>query len=429
MYRWLARLAFVAAAGAVVVLLAVAGVRSVVLAAIGAAGVAVGLAAGWWFLVHRGLRRWLAGVLALAAPATVAILYVRAGLLWTVLASAALWSVAGAAGRAALSRSGGGPIEYETPPPRHPFLIMNPRSGGGKVDRFGLADRARALGAEVVLLDGPGTVDVAAVARRAASAGADLLGVAGGDGTQAAVAAVAAEHGIPFLVISAGTRNHFAMDLGLDREDPSRCLDALTDGVELRTDLGLVGDRTFVNNASFGVYASVVRSPSYRDDKMATSLDLLPDLLAGDREPRLRLQAGRTLVAGPQAVLVSNNPYDADDVTGFGRRDRLDAGVLGVLAVTITRAADAASLLRGRRSNVVTFVTAREVTVDSDAPSIPVGVDGETVSMPTPVRCTIQPGALRVRVPRHRPGARPRRPAMDWAELGRLAMSTGRSAR
>src|SRR6266508_5164343 len=266
MYRWLARLAFVAAAGAVVVLLAVAGVRSVVLAAIGAAGVAVGLAAGWWFLVHRGLRRWLAGVLALAAPATVAILYVRAGLLWTVLASAALWSVAGAAGRAALSRSGGGPTEYETPPPRHPFLIMNPRSGGGKVDRFGLADRARARGAEVVLLDGPGTVDVAAVARRAASAGADLLGVAGGDGTQAAVAAVAAERGIPFLVISAGTRNHFAMDLGLDREDPSRCLDALTDGVELRTALGQVGDRTFVNNASFGVYASVVRSPSYRDD-------------------------------------------------------------------------------------------------------------------------------------------------------------------
>ena len=86
--------------------------------------------------------------------------------------------------------------------------------------------------------------------------GADLLGVAGGDGTQALVAGIAAEHDLPFLVISAGTRNHFAMDLGLDRDRPDAGLDALTDGVELRLDLGLIGGRTFVNNASFGAYAA-----------------------------------------------------------------------------------------------------------------------------------------------------------------------------
>ena len=149
---------------------------------------------------------------------------------------------------------------------------MNPRSGGGKVDRFGLADRARALGAEVALLQG--TVDVALLARQALRDGADLLGVAGGDGTQALVAGIAAEHGVPFMVITAGTRNHFALDLGLDRDDPATCLEALTDGVELRVDLGLVGDRTFVNNASFGAYAAVVQSPAYRDDKTATTLDL-----------------------------------------------------------------------------------------------------------------------------------------------------------
>jgi diacylglycerol kinase family enzyme len=129
-------------------------------------------------------------------------------------------------------------------------------------------------------------VDVAALTRTAVADGADLLGVAGGDGTQALVAAVAAEHGIPLLVISAGTRNHFALDLGLDREDPSRCLDALRDGVELRVDLGVIGGRPFVNNASFGAYAAVVQSPAYRDDKAHTTAEMLPDLLVGHRGRR-----------------------------------------------------------------------------------------------------------------------------------------------
>src|SRR5262249_55648475 len=113
------------------------------------------------------------------------------------------------------------------PPPRRPYVIMNPRSGGGKVIQHGLPEKAESLGAEVALLEGPGTVDVADLARRAVEHGADLLGVAAGDGTQALVAAVAADSGVPLLVISAGTRNHFALDLGLDREDPVRCLDAL----------------------------------------------------------------------------------------------------------------------------------------------------------------------------------------------------------
>ncbi len=428
MQRWLARLAFGAVAAAIVVLLAVAGIRSIALVLVGAAGVAVALVCVWWFLTRRGVLRWLAAALAIAAPAVVAVSSVRSGLLWLVLLCAALLLVAGVAGTAALARGRepGGPVEHETPPPRRPYLIMNPRSGGGKVERFGLADKARALGAEVVLLEGPGPVDVEALARKAVAGGADLLGVAGGDGTQAIVAAVAAEHGVPFMVISAGTRNHFAMDLGLDRVDPATCLDALSDGVEVHIDLGRIGDRTFVNNASFGAYAAIVQSPAYRDDKTATTLDMLPDLLVGQRGPRLRMQAGDTVVTGPQAVLVSNNPYAASDIAGLGQRDRLDTGVLGVLAVTVSGAADAASLLGGRRSKVVTLATAPEVIVDADAPTIPVGVDGEALSMPTPVRCGIRPGALRVRVPRHRPGVRASRPAMDWTRLRRLAWSTGR---
>ena len=272
-------------------------------------------------------------------------------------------------------------------------------------------------------------MDVGELARTAVANGADLLGVAGGDGTQALVAGIAAEHDVPLLVISAGTRNHFALDLGLDREDPSRCLDALGDGVELRIDLGVIAGRPFVNNASFGAYAAIVQSPAYRDDKTGTTLDQLPGLLAGQQGPRLVARADNVTVDGPQAVLVSNNQYGMGDIAGLGRRARLDRGTLGMFAVTVSSAAQAAGLLRGRRARGLTSLVGREVVVDADAAQIPVGVDGEALLLDTPVRCTVQPAALRVRVPRDRPGVPDPKPVMDWKRLRQMALTgpgTGR---
>ena len=429
--RWLARLAFAAALAAAVVLLLAGGLKSVTALLLGIAGLAIVCAAAWWFLARRGIGRWLAAALLVAAPVAVIVVYVAAGLLWEIVLSVVLAVAAVAAGRAALS---GGqppakPREDVAVPQRQPFVIMNPRSGGGKVAKFGLAGKAAGLGAEVALLEGPGVVDVAALARQAVDAGADLLGVAGGDGTQALVAGIAAGRDIPMMVISAGTRNHFALDLGLDRDDPATSLDALTDGVELRIDLGLIGGRTFVNNASFGAYAQVVQSPAYRDDKSGTALAMLPDLLTGHQGAHLVVQVdGQVILDGPQAVLVSNNPYETGDIAGLGRRARLDQGVLGVVGVKIENAAQAAGLLRkAQRSRSVTMFTAREVVIDADQPQIPVGIDGESVLMPTPVRCTIQPLALRVRVPRTRPGVPEPRPAMDWTRLGHQALTFTRS--
>jgi diacylglycerol kinase family enzyme len=314
--------------------------------------------------------------------------------------------------------------EQQTPPPRRPFVIMNPRSGGGKVGRFGLDAKATAAGVQVALLEGPGQVDVAALARQGVADGADLLGVAGGDGTQALVAGIAAEHRLPFLVISAGTRNHFALDLGLDRERPDLGLDALSDGVELCVDLGLIGGRTFVNNASFGAYAEVVQSPAYRDDKRGTTLQMLPELLSGQRGPRLvvRIDDDVTIEA-PKALLVSNNPYEMTDLAGLGRRARIDTGSLGVIAVTVDSAAQAAALLAGRRASGVRRLVAHEVVIDADTDEIPVGIDGEAVMMPTPVRCSIRPLALRVRVPRERPGVPALVPQLDHTFLLRQALT------
>ncbi|MFJ9033924.1 diacylglycerol kinase family protein [Streptomyces sp. NPDC102274] len=435
--HWAARLALAAGAAALLVLLVFAGLRSVALVGAGLAGLVVTVAGVWWVLARRGVIRVLALMLAALTPVAVLVLYVLAGLLWVVLVSFALWALAVSVGRVALAQNADRMPERSVTPAKRPFLIMNPRSGGGKVERFGLVDQARALGAEVVVLDPAHPADVAELAKQAVDAGADLLGVAGGDGTQALVAAVAVERDVPFVVVAAGTRNHFAMDLGLDREDPSACLGALTDGVELRVDLGLLGvaaprtestERVFVNNVSFGAYAAVVQSSAYRDDKARTTLQMLPNLLTHHSGPHLTVHAGSTTVDGPQAVLVSNNAYLTGDPAGLGRRERLDSGLLGVLGVTVDNAGQAALLLRGRHGTGLTLLTAREVVIDADAPDIQAGVDGEALTVPTPVRCRIEPGTLRVQVPRDRPGIPRAKPPMDWRRVRRLALTLGEAA-
>ena len=427
--RWEARASFVLLAAALGVLLGFAVHRDVALLLSVGLAVVVMLASAYWFLAHRGGVRLLAALLLVVTPLVVAWLFVDAGMLAPLLSIVLLAAAGVVVGRAALDEeSDRSPMpEYDAPPPRHAFVLMNPRSGGGKVARFALREKAEALGAEVLLLEGPEHVDVSAAARAAVAAGADLLGVAGGDGTQALVAGVAAELGVPFLVISAGTRNHFALDLGLDREDPSRCLAALTeDAVELHVDLGYVEGRPFVNNASFGAYAAVVQSPSYRDDKAHTTLELLPDLLTGHQGPRLVACADDVVVEHPQAVLVSVDAYGMGDIAGLGRRPRLDTGTLGVVAVNVENTGQALGLLRRTSAHGLTALEADEVVVTADSSRIPVGIDGEAVTLPVPVHCTVRPRALRVRVPRDRPGVPPRRAPWSWPALWALAMP-GRS--
>src|SRR5215213_407569 len=219
---WWARASLALVVLAVAVLVAFSDRRGLWLMALTAGAVVVAVAGVYWFLQQRGVLRWVALALAVGAPLAVLGVFVTQRLLWVALLALAIWVAATFAARAALRPEGSAwalPVR-DAAAARHPFVIMNPRSGGGKVTRFDLQQRAEALGGEVALLDHPGT-DVQQLARDALAQGADLLGVAGGDGTQARVAEVAAEHDVPFLVISAGTRNHFALDLGLDRENPA----------------------------------------------------------------------------------------------------------------------------------------------------------------------------------------------------------------
>nr|WP_254705645.1 diacylglycerol kinase family protein [Streptomyces vilmorinianum] len=424
--RLWARCALLAAVAAVVVLLLAIGDGGLLMLVSGLAALVVSASGTWWMLSRRGPMRWVGALLMVGAPVGLIVLGLRRDLWVTALVALALWGAALVCARAALR----GPSHAHSvravrrAPPGRPVVIMNPKSGDGKVERFGLAERAEELGARVILLDTSRRSDVTALAREAVSEGADLLGVAGGDGTQALVAAVAVEHDLPFLVVAAGTRNHFAMDLGLDRADPSRCLDALTDGEEIRVDLGWVAGRAFVNTVSFGVYAEVVERPEYRDAKAETALGAMPDLLGGSGS-RLDAVADGTSLPSQQALLISNNPYGTGDPFGARRRARLDRGKLGVIGIRVDSAAEAADLaLRGSMSSGLNVLTARRVEVTAPAETVPVAVDGEALTLRTPVTCTIRPRALRVLVPRHRPGAPAVAAPLRWRRV--IALAFGR---
>ncbi|GEL19770.1 diacylglycerol/lipid kinase family protein [Pseudonocardia asaccharolytica] len=374
----------------------------------------VAVVAAWTALVHRGTRRLVATALAVVALAAVIVL-LDVGSLVRIAIVVGLVVVSTAAARVALAHDLSPPTAGARPvgPARQGVLLMNPRSGGGKVGRFALEDEARRRGVTPVLLR-PAD-DLRALAERAVADGADVIGMAGGDGSQALVADVARRHDVAFVCVPAGTRNHFALDLGLDRSDVAAALDAYTDALERRVDLALLGDRIFVNNASLGVYATVVQSEAYRDAKLATTAQLLPDLLGPGAEG-FDLSFDRpdgTVARSAGVVLVSNGVYRLDSLNGFGSRARMDAGVLGIVTVTVDRARDLPALLsaestgRLRQFHGYREWTAPEFEVGSGRPLVDVGVDGEALRLPPPLRFRILPGALRVRVPRHAPGAAP----------------------
>lgn len=303
--------------------------------------------------------------------------------------------------------------------PARVVIVTNPRSGGGKTARYGLVQRATGMGAQVRTTSPER--DAAALARNAVQDGAQVLGVAGGDGTVSAVAAVAADEGRPLVVVPAGTRNHFARDLGLDLRDPGRALDALVDGEPAQVDLGVLGSRVFVNNVSFGMYADALLDPGYREDKPRAFATVAPDYLKGRQWVEARVDTPRGTVEFPQVVLISNNPYHLATPRWLGRRFSLATGQLGAIVLKRpTQAPAPPDLLRHLRSDLrqhqrgagphgegAVVWSAPGITLHGDVQHLDAGIDGEPVRLPLPILCTIRPGALSVLLPKDRPGIPP----------------------
>jgi diacylglycerol kinase family enzyme len=380
--------------------------------------VALASAAAWYGVLRRGPVRIVGlsvGALGLGAAI---LLLVGDRLLEELLVVAAL-VLSAVCGRAAFGVRAHLP---RVPAPRRPVLFFNPKSGGGKAARFSLATEARARGIEPIEL-GPGR-DLERLVRHAVTDGADGLAMAGGDGSQAVVAAIAAEFDLPYACVPAGTRNHFALDLGVDRDDVVGALDAFVDGGERRVDLAEVNGQVFVNNVSLGLYADAVQREGYRDAKLRTLLDTVPDMLGPDGTG-LDLwwtgPGGHEHASGA-AILVSNNRYRLGRAVGSGTRPRIDDGRLGITIAGGPTGRGAGAHLPQRRWREW---TAPSFEVDADHP-VPAGIDGEAAKLEPPLRFCIRPGVLRVRVARQHPGASPS--AMLPEGLGQSARALARIA-
>jgi diacylglycerol kinase family enzyme len=434
--------------------------------------VAVIAATAWWaFTTRRVWKRWLnIAIAALAVANTVvgfiefgirqatgalaivagALLYATAtpralrpptgGEPWTTPGTSSdpgeLWTTPSTSSDPGLASPTGGPDDGGRGSgvpgkPTSPWLLVNPRSGDGKAGRVGLVEAARGMGVRVHLLEAGD--DPAALARAAVEGGADVVGVAGGDGSMGLVAAVAVEAGVPFVCVPSGTRNHFAGDLGLDRGDPLAALAAFA-GPERRVDVATVGDRVFVNNVSLGAYADLVADPRYRAGKLATAHAVLPASLRGEREllrVDLRDAAGREH-PDVLVLLVACNAYELNGV-----RERMDGGVLQVSALRARTGAALAglatrTLARGGRAPAGTGWaqwTTTVLRVEAPLPQLPAGIDGEAATLAAPLEFRVLPRALRVLVP---PALTPRTPRgrlQRWSTVrGLLRVAAGSSA-
>jgi diacylglycerol kinase family enzyme len=443
MARRLAAVAAIACAvGAVVVALGAALGDGALIGSAAAACAAVAVGGLWFALSRRGVARIVGVVVAVggvAALVAVALAGEHNGL--GVVAVVALLVAAAAAARYALQRDvqslraapvAGTPVGRAA----RPVLLVNPRSGDGTAARVGLIDACTSRGITALLLEAGD--DIVRLAERAIDDGADVIGVAGGDGSQGLVAGVAVRRDVPYVCVPAGTRNHFALDLGLDRTDVVGALDAFVDGVERRVDVATVNGRVFVNNATMGLYAHIVQAEGYREAKVGSTIDALPDLIGPDAEPldlRYATPDG-SAHRGAHVVLVSNDPYELDRLAGRGTRARLDTGTLGIAVLQIEGAAQAVAFVglqvigRTQQFRGLTAWSAPTFAVDSGGP-IEIGIDGEALVMEAPLTFTSMPGALRVRVPTHAPGLAPAAAAVHLSTStvrDLVAVARGRSA-
>jgi diacylglycerol kinase family enzyme len=259
------------------------------------------------------------------------------------------------------------------------LLIVNPRSGD-ESGSDGLLEAAAKRGVRVHV-SRPGE-DLAETARQAPDG---PIGVAGGDGSLAPVADVCLERDLPFVCVPFGTRNHFARDLGLDRDDPVAALDAFVDDVERRIDVGRANERLFLNNVSLGLYARLVhRREQHRRRTEAVARLRALAILAQHPHPIGIAIDGKPVRA--RVVLVANNSYSLE-VFSLGEREGLDEGCLHLYAL----AGPLRSAWEERKG--------RRFVVGASGP-LGAAVDGEPDELETPIEFRVEPRALRVLVPR-----------------------------
>lgn len=279
-----------------------------------------------------------------------------------------------------------------------PVIFANPASGPGDTSLDSL--RQAFPDADVRETEGK---DLEKAITEAADAEVPWIGMCGGDGSQRTAAAVLSGRSVPLLVIPGGTRNHFARELGHETiEDAART--AQTARVRA-VDLGDVNGEIFINNASIGFYAALVRErvrhEKHRPKRVA-------DVIAAWEQMR-RGHRFRIVVDGvPRRawlVFAGNGCYGAN-LTDLGARQSLDAGNLDVRVILAERQLARTRVVLGllfgglKRSHVVEQIVKPEVEVDVvDVNTVDVALDGEVTRLLTPLTFRTRPKVLKVLVP------------------------------
>ena len=285
-------------------------------------------------------------------------------------------------------------------------VFVNRRSGGGSAD----ADEVAACFPDdrVVECDGPELAgEVADLVAMARDAGEDVrfVGVAGGDGSIRCAASVLVGTGVPLLAVPAGTRNHFAKELGI--ETVADAAQAAAAGRTRPVDVGEVNGERFVNNSSIGFYAALVRERTRHERR-------LPRAAADAAAAWAQARHGHRFTVAVDGdgeryrawlAFVGNGCY-GDRMTDLGVRRALDEGTLDVRVLRadapLARTRAVAALLLGRlgRSPLLVPRLAPEVVLDLPGHStVDVALDGEVVRLTPPLRYAVLPGALTVLTP------------------------------
>ncbi len=401
-------------------------------------GLTIAATGGWYFATSTRFRR-AAGAGALVAGSALAIVALSASAsvgvaierIAVVLAGVTVTTIAS---RVAF-RSPGRSVFVQRQNPQQPVLLCNPRSGGGKVAEHDLVARAEAMGVRTALLE-PG-VDLERLARDAVDAGADCLGMAGGDGSQALVASVAVDTGVPFVCIPAGTRNHFALDLGLNRDDPVSGLGAFHSGLERLVDYATVQSTAPPDCSS--TTSPSASTPRWSNATSTATRRRRPPSTCSRRSwarmPNRSTCASRISTETPSRgrswSWCRTTPTCSAPSSDLGQRRSMDSGLLGVFALSDGSDADVAALVAlsalgaRRRSPIWHEFTTELFEVGSSSGAAFLGVDGEALELDTPLRFRSHAGGLRMMVPADNPTAVRRRHARDVGLDDLVAIARG----
>jgi undecaprenyl-diphosphatase len=234
-----------------------------------------------------------------------------------------------------------------------------------------------------------------------------FIGVAGGDGTIRSAVAVLLDVSptTPLLAIPAGTRNHFARDVGIETLDDAA--GAAASGTTRVVDAATVNDAWFINNSSVGVYPRLVAHREARESRMPKGVAAVVAAWHQLRYGRhLRVQVDGAPVK-VWAVFVGNNCY-GESLRELSGRERLDEGVLDVRIVhadgRLSRLRIAGAVLFGRveHSRLIDRKRCTEMELDIGH-GVDVAIDGEVVPMDSPLRYQAHPAVLTVLVSDERP--------------------------